>query len=164
MHLRKLTLLSITLLAAMTMLRCDYRDATRDLRFTLTFKNAKNLQPGQFVAYQGTTIGQVTSIDRDSSGLTKVDVTISEKYRSQIYEEASFTIENLELLNTSEKYQVVMTDRGNRRTPMQPSAVIAGNEGWLSDTAERFKRMTDAAKNAARSAAASAAEADDTGQ
>jgi ABC-type transporter Mla subunit MlaD len=121
-----------------------------ELRFTLTFKDAQDLRPGQFVLYRGGRIGKVDAVDVDASGV-KVNVTIDEAHRALVYKEANFTIEKLSMINPTGEHKVVMTDRGDVKTPVEEGTVIAGSEGWVTT-------VTDSVKDAANSAANAAAQ------
>ncbi len=119
--------------------RSDEESAPKPLHFLVKFKDAKSLRPGQFLIYKGVRIGEVTAVDLDASGV-KVNLTVDETHRPQVYKEAKFTIETLTLLNPTGEHQVVMADDGDVRTPMEDGTVVAGSEGWLSDIGDSIKK------------------------
>ena len=100
------------------------------LQFVVTFKDANNLRPGQSLIYKGVKIGHVTAVDLAGDAV-KVNLTVDENHRTVVYKEAKFTIEKLSLINPTGEHQVVMSDMGNIRTPMEEGTVIVGSEGWL---------------------------------
>lgn len=104
----------------------------RALDFTLMFKNAKGLQPGQFVVYQGLRIGTVRSVELAENGRVAVRVAIQGKYRDRVYKEAGFSIENRDgIVNASGEKQLTMKDRKlARRTPIDPDSIIEADHGW----------------------------------
>ncbi len=152
MNYRKLGLISLLILVSLT-IHCRQEEGPTELHFTLTFKDAQQLRPGQFFLYKGVRIGQATSVTLDGSGVVKVSMTVDETHREQVYREATFTIEKLSLLNPSGEHQIVMTDGGDTHTPIEEGAVIAGSEGWLSDAAEKAGQLVNTATDLASDAA-----------
>ena len=142
------TIVYVLILLSVAVLRCgglEEPEPPTELRFVLTFKDANGLRPGQFVIYRGVRIGEVTAVDLKDS-MVRVNIIVNEKYRDQIYQEATFTIEKLSVINPTGEHQVTMSDKGNVRTPVMEGSVLAGTEGW-------FDRVAGSLRDAATSAA-----------
>jgi len=120
-------------------------DPPAELNVVLTFKDANGLRPGQFLVYKGVRVGEVTAVDLDGS-LVKVHVEVGEKHRDQISKEATSTIEKLTFINPTGEHQLVMSDVGGVRTPVEEGTVIVGSEGLIST-------ITNATTSALHSAA-----------
>lgn len=116
------------------------------LQFIVTFKDANNLRPGQSLIYKGVRIGHVAAVDLAGDAVN-VKLVVDENRRTVVYKEAKFSIEKVSLINATGEHQVVMSDTGNIRTPMEAGTVIVGSEGWLSDAANRVKDKVTSAVN-----------------
>ena len=122
---------------------CGNRDA---LDFTLTFKDAKNLQPGQFLVYKGIRVGEVKAVELDAGGGVKVNVEVDHEHRAVVYREASFTIEKPNgLTDLSGERQITMEDSGSSRTPVLQGDVLKGSEGLLDRITGTVKDVTTSA-------------------
>jgi len=141
--------LALLLLAcSIAVLGCHSDEPTlTPLHFVLTFKDANGLRPGQFLVYKGVRIGEVMAVDLAGERV-KVNVTIDESHRMQVYKEATFKIETLTLINPTGEHQVVMSDSGDVRTPVEEATVITGSEGWLSDAKDKVKQTATSAAHA----------------
>lgn len=108
------------------------------LRFTLTFKDARNLQIGDPLVYRGLKIGEVKSISAEGTTI-KVVVQVVRQYRNTVYREATYVIEAPDgLLDRSGRRQVTMKDPmmgAKARSAVQEADIIAGSDG-LAGTAE----------------------------
>jgi hypothetical protein len=121
------------------------------LDFVVTFRDAKGLQPGQAVVYKGIRVGEVRSIDIESSGTVRVGVRVSRQYRESVCREAVFLIENPRgWLDTSGERQITVTDRGGSRTPIGEGDVIEGSDGLLDQLLGQAKAVGAVAFEAAQ--------------
>jgi hypothetical protein len=118
---------------------CQFRGQSGDLHFTLIFKDAKQLRPGQFLVYKGMRIGKVQNVDLDPSGSVRVQIQVSSKYRDLVHQEAAFVIEKPTIADISGEHQVTMSDSVSKGTPIVEGSVLQGSEGWLSDLAGNAK-------------------------
>ncbi|MEE8586586.1 MAG: MCE family protein [Acidobacteriota bacterium] len=103
---------------------------TSSLRFTITFEEADNLQPGHLVVYKGVQIGRVVSVDLDPGGRIRVDVEIESDRRELVYQEACFRIHK-PFLDTTGKRHIEMEDTNGTRTAIQPGGIVEGADNWL---------------------------------
>lgn len=114
----------------------------KDLEFTVTFKDAKGLEPGQFLTYKGIRIGEVKDVALDPSMRIKTNVRVSHEYRTAVYREARFNIEKSGgVTDLSGEKQITMEDQEGPRTAIQPGDVIEGSEGWWNEVWEAAKRL-----------------------
>ena len=146
--MRRSVVVFALILLSLAVFRCggeEEPEPPTELHLVLTFKDANGLRPGQFVIYKGVRIGEVTAVDLQDS-LVRVNIVVNEKYRDQIYQEATFTIEKLSAINPTGEHQVLMSDKGNVRTPVMEGSVLVGTEGWFAQVAGALK---DAATSAA---------------
>jgi hypothetical protein len=112
----------------------------KPLSFTVTFSDAKNLQQGQFLVYKGIRIGEVISVGLDEGGAVRVDVTVDDKYRTTVYQEAEFSIEKPSgVVDLSGERQLTMNDRSGVRTPLKGGEIIVGSEGGLDHWINKIK-------------------------
>jgi hypothetical protein len=119
-----------TLLLALA--ACSPKPAPLD--FTLTFKDAAGLGPGQNVSYRGIAIGKVRTIALEPNGPVRVEVRIEPRYTNVVYREASFRIEKPGgVTDLSGERQVTVRDQGGARTPIRNGEIVAGSDGVLSD-------------------------------
>jgi hypothetical protein len=121
------------------------------LMFTLTFKDAQGLQPGQFLVYKGIRIGEVTDVGFDQGGSVKVEIKVNTKYRNAVYQEAEFVIQKSSgVVDVSGERQVTMNDRSGFRTPLKGGEIIVGSEGgldhWINKIKDAGTDMWDAVK------------------
>lgn len=123
-----------------------------ELHFTLVFKDAKQLRPGQFLVYRGTRIGKVQTVDLDPTGTIRVQIQVTSKYRNLVHQEATFVIEKPAIADISGEHQVTMSDSGSKRTPIVEGSVLQGSEGWLSDLAEKARETLTKATDRLRDA------------
>lgn len=144
MSRRTASLLVLTMLASMLLLM-HCRRGPADLNFTLTFKKANGLRPGQFLTYKGVRIGEVTSVDIDATGVVAVGVLVEAKYRAQVCKEATFKIEKLSMINPTGEHQVTMSVSSTTLTPVENGMIIAGTEGWIDQAIDRGKSITKTA-------------------
>lgn len=104
----------------------------RSLDFTITYREARGLRPEQPIVYKGLVVGKVRAVDLEPGGTVLVRCRIDPQYRAALYREARFSIEKTGgFLDTSGDRQIVVTDAGSVRTPLQPDDVLAGSEGFL---------------------------------
>lgn len=118
-----------------------YRNHYGPLNFTLMFKDAKQLRPGQFVVYRGVRIGAVKSVDLDGPDNVRVRVEIEQEHAKLVYQEAVFKIEKPKLLDISGEMQVTVSDSGSTHTPITEGAVLRGQEGFFDELVKRGKEM-----------------------
>jgi hypothetical protein len=122
-----------------------YRRHSGPLPFTITFKDAKQLRPGQFVVYKGVRIGVVKSVELDSAGKIDVAVVIDAEHRAQICQQATFRIEKPSLLDLSGEHQVTMSDNSGTCIAVARSSIVQGSEGVFDDLVTRGKAMIQSA-------------------
>ena len=105
------------------------------------------------MTYKDIKIGEVTSVDLDSSGNVKVTVSIQSKYQDQIYKEAWFSVDKPGgMLDLSGERVVAVEDRNvAEKTPIEDGAIIDGYDGWTDQLPERLDQLGDLTKEAAAS-------------
>ena len=113
-----------------------------DLRFTVTFQDARGLETGDDVVYKGVRIGEVTSVSVDDKGLVQVGVRVEKAHKPAVYREAHFEIESTGgtgMLTGS--MQLTMKDRpeAGGRTSVASGEVVRGSEGSIDRAVERLK-------------------------
>ena len=123
-----------------------YRHHYGPLGFTLMFKDAKQLRPGQFVVYNGVRIGEVKSVDLEGPEDVRVRVEIEAKHAKVVYQEASFKIEQPKIIDVSGEMQVTVSDSGSTHTPITQDAVIRGQEGFFDELLKRGKQLLQQGK------------------
>jgi|GEM_PF-4741094 len=122
-----------------------YRRHSGPVPFTITFKDAKQLRPGQFVVYKGVRVGDVRSVELNSAGTIDVAVVIDAEHRAQICQQATFRIEKPTIFDLSGEHQVTVSDNGGTCTPVVRSSIVQGSEGILDDMVTRGKQMIQSA-------------------
>lgn len=118
-----------------------YRNHAGPLEFTVTFKDARQLRPGQFVVYKGVRVGEVKSVELNKAGLIEVNLLIDSAHRTQICREATFRIEKPSLLDLSGEHQVTASDGDGHCTEISRNAVLQGSEGLFDDAISKGKQL-----------------------
>jgi hypothetical protein len=111
------------------------------LNFTLMFKDAKQLRPGQFVVYRGVRIGEVKSVELDGPDNVRVRVQIEHQHAKLVYQEAVFKIEKPKFIDISGEMQVTVSDSGSTHTPITEDSVLRGQEGFFDELVKRGKEL-----------------------
>jgi hypothetical protein len=118
-----------------------YRNHYGPLAFTLTFKDAKQLRPGQFVIYKGVRVGEVKNVQLNNAGMIEVAVVLDSDHRMQVCAESTFRIEKPSLLDLSGEHQVTVSDNEATCTPIVRGSVLQGSEGMFDDLVKRGKAL-----------------------
>lgn len=134
----------LTLILVCAALGCSNGEGP--LEFTVTFEDARGLQPGQFVVYNGIRVGEVREVDLDASGRVVVLVRAYDKYRQALYREAEFVIEKPGgVIDVSGERQITVNDRSRPRTPIESGDIIEGTDSWVDSA---FGRLGDLVQGA----------------
>jgi ABC-type transporter Mla subunit MlaD len=138
----RLSVVSITLFALAA--------CSRDVAFTLTYRDTLGVAAGSPVMHNTMKIGEVTSVEAGPSGQAgKVSVRIDAKYRDEVYREAAFTIIRRDLFGPATGARsIVMEDRGDARTPIADGDEIAGTEQTIDPALRGITKAIDAARDA----------------
>ena len=107
------------------------RKAPPPLEFTVTFKNAKSVAPGQFLVYNGVRIGEVREVKLGDTGRVHVRILVDPEHEKRVYREAEFVVEKpAGWMDLSGEKQLTMNDRSaGTKTPMAPGDIVAGTDG-----------------------------------
>jgi hypothetical protein len=138
MRTRNAGLLALALLTT----ACSWRDTS----FTLVFRDAAGLKPGQFLVLQGVRVGEVGGVNL-AGGQAQVEARVYRKYRETVCAESSFLIEKPGgLLDMSGEKQVSIAARfGSACTPILDRAIIQGDNSLLGAIAESARQLASAA-------------------
>lgn len=113
---------------AVTAAACGWRD----VRATVTFRQAHGLREGQSLVYNGVRAGEITGVTLDPGGRALVRVRIPRRYRKTLYREADYSVGRPGgVFDTSGERQITVTDRPGPRTPLEDGVVIEGREPLL---------------------------------
>ena len=117
------------------------------LEFTITYQNAKGLETGQHVVYNGVPIGTVQEVKLTEAGTVAARVLIQEEHEPRVYREAEYIIKKRGgITDLTGERQIVMNDRNvKEKTPVQPGDIIKGTEGWTDQLTHRVSGWGGAA-------------------
>jgi len=123
----------------------------RERNFTIVFRDAKNLRPGQFLVLKGVRVGEVTAVDLAAGDQVKVSVRAYKEFRETLCAESAFTIEKPGgMLDISGERQVTVSRRDSSCTPIRPAAVLKGDDSWLDAATEAARGLAAGAWTRAR--------------
>lgn len=108
----------------------------RDLQFTVLFEDAKQLQTGQPLIYQGVKIGEVADV-KLGEGKVSVLVSVDTEHARRVYREAIFKIERS--TPVFGERQLTMKDRDGPKTQIVRGDTIAGTEGFFDEMLTRAR-------------------------
>jgi len=123
---------------------------SRDVSFTVKYRDTRGLTAGSPVMHGTLRIGEVTSVDADPSGSGgRVRLRIDAKHRDEVYREAAFTIIRRDLFGAATgKRSIVVEDRGDARTPIGDGDEIEGVEETIDPALRGITHAIDAARGA----------------
>lgn len=106
--------------------------------FTITFRGADSLKPGDAVVYKGTKIGEVEKIDVAGSDV-RVRVSIDAAHRADVYREAIYVIDSPGAFFDAGR-QITVKDRPflKARSPIASGEIVSGWHGVLGRTLGRI--------------------------
>lgn len=134
--------LQMTALAVLAICLIGLACARKPSGFSVTFKDARGLRPGQFLVYRGMRIGEVTNVALlDSRQGVKVEVRVHHDHADVPYREATYAIESPQVVNVASEKQVTMKDSGSTRTPVRAGDVLEGSEGMVGSIQERLSQF-----------------------
>jgi ABC-type transporter Mla subunit MlaD len=138
----RFALLSLALLALTA--------CSRDVAFTLKYRDTRGLSAGSPVMHNTMKIGEVTSVEASPSGSSgRVAIRVDAKYRHDLYREAAFTIVRRDLFGPATgKRSIVMEDRGDARTPIEDGDEIEGVEQTIDPVLRGITKAIDGARDA----------------
>lgn len=112
----------------------------KPLEFTVTFKDAKGIAPGQSVRRSGVDIGTVQEVKLTETGIVAVRVSIAPGHEQHVYREAEYIIEKRGgVIEPTGEKQIVVNDRTvEQKTPVQPGDVLEGTEGLAGKVKNRL--------------------------
>jgi ABC-type transporter Mla subunit MlaD len=124
------------------------RKAPPPLEFTVTFKNAKSVAPGQFLVYNGVRIGEVREVKLGDTGRVHVRILVDPEHERRVYREAEFVVEKpAGWTDLSGEKQLTMNDRNaGTKTPMGPGDIVVGTDGMWDRASNKAEEIGHWAK------------------